>query len=151
LLSRNRSEPIDAGFFQTRIAEALYLRSTMRLPEYGRLVAGEADYLPGLIVDQYGKGLVFQTLALGMDRWKGPLIEALVRLLQPDFIVERNDARVRLLEGLPLTKRLAYGVLPDGLTLNDSYVKWQPDLMEGPNTGVYWEQFWLGKAILPYS
>src|SRR5690606_5726306 len=104
-----------------------------------------------LIVDRYGKGLVFQTLALGIDKWKEQIAQTLVSTLSPDFIIERNDARVRLLEGLPLIKQLVYGQLPAELTLTNPHIKWQPDLIDGPHTGVYWEQFWLGRAILPFA
>lgn len=151
LLTRRVTQQIDERFFQERIADAVNLRIKMQLPECGRLIAAEADYLPGLIVDRYGKGLVFQTLALGIDKWKEQITQALVSILSPDFIIERNDARVRLLEGLPLIKKLIYGRVPDDLAFEDQHLKWQADLIEGPNTGVYWEQFWLGRAILPFA
>src|SRR5690606_21242578 len=83
------------------------------------------------------------------DKWKEQIAQTLVSTLSPDFIIERNDARVRLLEGLPLIKQLVYGQLPAELTLTNPHIKWQPDLIDGPNTGVYWEQFWLGRALLP--
>lgn len=150
LLSRDITEPIDEDFFRKYIVNAVALRKTMQMPDYGRLVAGEADFLPGLIIDRYGTGLVLQTLALGMDAWKKQITDILIRTLEPEFIVERNDARVRLLEGLPLVNELVYGSLPEGLTLNSPYLKWQPDLRKGPATGVHWEQFWLGEASLPF-
>ena len=96
------SEDINEDFFRRRLQSAIAYRQRVMGNETAyRVVYGEADFLPGLIVDRYQDVLVVQTLALGMDRHKAMLADLLTGLLQPAGIYERNDSTVRRLEGLP--------------------------------------------------
>src|SRR3972149_6198815 len=102
-LLTHRPEEIDEPFFRRRLGEAwAYRRRMVRgTLEACRVVSGEGDQLPGLIVDRYGDVLVIQTLSLGMDVRKNMLVELLSELLTPAAVYERNDPHVRTLEGLP--------------------------------------------------
>lgn len=140
VLSLHR-EPADASFLKTRIADAIACRRRLGLdPEVGRIVYSEADFLPGLIVDRYGGWLVVQILTLGMDRWRGRIVEALRELVQPEGIYERSDLSIREHEGLPATKGPLWGemrelpeVLLDGLRL-------RVDVVNGQKTGLFLDQ-----------
>ena len=104
LLTRDKAETIDETFFLNRLKEAWGYRQKLGYIENCRLVFGEADYLPALIIDKFNDYFVIQTLALGMDRWKAAIVKALEQLFQPKGIYERNDVPVRELEGLPQQK-----------------------------------------------
>ncbi len=147
VLSSHR-EPVDAtdrqsvvSFLRDRIADALACRRRLGLdPDAGRIVYSEADFLPGLIVDRYGGWLVVQILTLGMDRWRGRIVEALRDLVQPEGIYERSDLSVREHEGLAATKGPLWGemrgvpeVLLDGLRL-------RVDVVNGQKTGLFLDQ-----------
>src|SRR5258708_35689989 len=86
LLTRDKAETIDDGFFYSRLSEAWGYRQRLGYTENCRLVFGEADYLPALIIDKFNDFFVFQTLALGIDRWKPAIVDALQRLFQPKGI-----------------------------------------------------------------
>src|SRR3954470_2011420 len=95
-------ERIDAAFFERRLATAIALRARMNVPSDSvRLVHGEADGLPGLVVDRYGDVLSAQFLAAGVERWKPVIADLLVKHTGCARLYERSDASVRSLEGLP--------------------------------------------------
>src|SRR6185503_5902832 len=102
---RDTRAVIDDGFFRDRIHRAWQLRQrTMPDATSLRVVFGESDGLPALVVDKFGDVLVIQTLALGIDRWKDTIVEVLRELIQPRGVYERNDVPVREKEGLPQQK-----------------------------------------------
>ncbi|HHV61331.1 MAG TPA: class I SAM-dependent rRNA methyltransferase [Firmicutes bacterium] len=102
ILTRDPAEVIDEAFFRRRVERAVaYRRSIAPGVEACRMVFGEADLLPGLIVDKYGDLVVLQTLTCGMDARKDVIVEIVRGLLEPKWIYERNDAASRSLEGLP--------------------------------------------------
>src|SRR5437016_5259277 len=116
LLSRV-AVPIDRGFYLERLQEAQRLREmVVRDSNSYRLIHGEGDLLPGLVIDRYGDCFVLQTLTRGMDLLKQTWVELLVEEFNPRLIVERNDAKVRQLEGLPMTSRVAYEAGKTGAT-----------------------------------
>jgi len=94
LLTR-KPETIDAAFFHRRIAEAWAYRQKIGYTENCRLVFGEADQMPALIIDKFNDYFVLQTLSLGMDHWKPYIVEALNTIFSPKGIYERNDVPVR--------------------------------------------------------
>jgi 23S rRNA (cytosine1962-C5)-methyltransferase len=99
----NAAEEVDAGFFRGRIMRALALREGLPAAKHAnalRLVHGESDGLPGLIVDRYADVLVAQFLAAGVERWRDPILDALVELTGCTAVYERSDAETRKLEGL---------------------------------------------------
>jgi 23S rRNA (cytosine1962-C5)-methyltransferase len=104
-----------------------------------RLVHGEADLLPGLVIDRYGSTCVMQTLSQGMDRAKFDLAEILAERHGAEVIVARNEAGVRKLENLPLEKETLRGTAaPVEITMNG--MRWRVDPVEGQKTGVYLDQ-----------
>jgi 23S rRNA (cytosine1962-C5)-methyltransferase len=104
------------------------------------MVHGEADGLPALIVDRYGDYLVIQTLSEGMERLKPRLVELLDELARPRGILERNDAKVRTLEGLPLRLELLSGHVPAKVDVDEAGIRLEVDLWKGRKTGLYLDQ-----------
>ena len=140
MLSRN-SIVADAAFFRARIEQALALRRrVVRDSDAFRLVYGEADHLPGLIVDDYRDHLVIQTLSQGMDRAKADIVRVLSELLAPRSIVERNDVAVRTREALPLSTGVLAGDVPERVEVAMNGLRWQADLLHGHKTGVFLDQ-----------
>ncbi|HEY5594601.1 MAG TPA: class I SAM-dependent rRNA methyltransferase [Nitrospiria bacterium] len=140
LLSRKRVE-INEDFFDQKISQAQSLRERW-LPgeEACRIVFGEADGLPGLIVDRYGAVLAVQLLTAGMDRFTGPVLQVLIKRFQPAAVVARNDTAGRTLEGLPQEKRLLYGELPPSVVIQKNGLSFEVDVWEGQKTGFFLDQ-----------
>jgi 23S rRNA (cytosine1962-C5)-methyltransferase len=143
---------IDREFWRHRLTTAEKLRKEVvsNATAY-RLVYGESDLLPSLIADRYNDCLVIQTLSQGMDSLKHTIIEILVELFSPRAIIERNDARVRDLEGLPRTSGLVYGVEPGELTTKELDVYFLTDLLGGQKTGSFLDQRQNRIAAADYS
>jgi len=140
LLTRNVQE-IGGEFFARRIAEAReFRRGVVRNTDAYRVVHGEGDRLPALIVDRYGDFLVIQTLDQGMDAAKDWIVAALVDEFSPRGIVARNDAAVRQLEELPLETGVVYGEAPRDLTVRMNGLSFRADLLEGQKTGIFLDQ-----------
>lgn len=141
LLSRTERSPDQADLFQERLAAAQALREQLYPGQTTyRLVHGEGDFLPGLVIDRYGDYLSVQLLTAGMDlRW--PLLqEILVKQFAPQGIMLRNDASVRLLEGLQEERRVAYGTVPDRCPYQENGLSFFADLPTGQKTGAFLDQ-----------
>jgi 23S rRNA (cytosine1962-C5)-methyltransferase len=139
--SFDESERIDAAFFEARIAQAVRLRERLDIPSDGvRLVHGESDGLPGLIVDRYGDTLVAQFLSAGAERWKKVLADALVRQTGLARLYERSDASSRGLEGLESVTGWLRGDGPTELTLREHGWRLGLDIATGHKTGFYLDQ-----------
>ena len=140
LLSRDEIA-IDEGFFRARLsAAAEHRRRVVSDSNAFRLVHGEGDLLPGLIVDLYGDCVVVQTLTQSMDRAKETIAECLQEQRSPRAIVERNDVAVRSRESLPLTKGVLRGEDPGPVEIEMNGLRWRVDLLAGQKTGVYLDQ-----------
>ena len=113
-----------------------------------RLVYGEADFLPGLIVDRFGSILV-QLLTLGMDRCREAIVQALIEVMQPEGIYERSDVPIRELEGLEQTKGPLYGECPRHVTVTENGLLIKVDIVEGQKTGYFFDQRENRAAIEP--
>ncbi|MCC9596423.1 MULTISPECIES: class I SAM-dependent rRNA methyltransferase [unclassified Rubrivivax] len=135
------SERIDADFFQRRIARALALRARLPVASDGvRLIHGEADGLPGLVVDRYGDLLSVQFLSVGSVRWKDVIADALMAQTGARGLYERSDASVRSLEGLePVTGWLRGGGGTE-VTIREHGWKLTLDVATGHKTGFYLDQ-----------
>src|SRR5512138_1571182 len=134
-------EPVDEAFFARRIASALALREHLFPGErFVRLVHGEADLLPGLVVDRYGDAAVLQTLIPATDRRKALLAELVANALGLRSVVERNDVRVRELEGLAQTKGVVRGEAPGPVEYREGEVRMRLDLLAGQKTGAFLDQ-----------
>lgn len=140
LVTRGR-DTIDAGFFAGRIARAVRLREQL-MPGARtlRLVHGEADLLPGLVVDRYEDWLSVQVLTLGIETRAELVREALERTLQPKGVVRAADTPLRALEGLPLERGLWWGEVPDRIEVEIEGFRVEADLFRGQKTGLFLDQ-----------
>jgi 23S rRNA (cytosine1962-C5)-methyltransferase len=137
----SRVEAIGRSFLRRRLEAALELRRRLVADsEAYRLVHGEGDGLPGLVVDRYGAYLVFQALDQGMDRLTPELLSCLQELLDPAGIVARNDAAVRAKEGLALEARVAAGEVPELVPVRMHGLTFFADLLHGQKTGMFLDQ-----------
>jgi 23S rRNA (cytosine1962-C5)-methyltransferase len=135
-------ETIDRNFFKKRIQTAWqYRKQFINEPEYCRLIFGEADFLPALIVDKFGPYMVIQTLALGIDVHKETIISVLEELFEPEGIFERNDVPVRRLEGLD-DKKVGYlkGNFPTKIKVMENGIPFYADIEHGQKTGFFYDQ-----------
>jgi 23S rRNA (cytosine1962-C5)-methyltransferase len=136
-----RGETLAEGFLRDRIERALRWRETVAAgAEAYRVAHGEGDGLPSLVVDRYGEYLAIQTLSQGTERAKAEIVAVLVDLLGPKGIVERNDPRVRALEGLEQTVSVLHGVVPDVVEVCEGDVRFRVDLHKGQKTGLFLDQ-----------
>jgi 23S rRNA (cytosine1962-C5)-methyltransferase len=129
------------GFVRERVGEALRWRGIVASGAGAyRLVHGEGDGLPALIVDRYGEYLVVQTLCQGMERLKDEIVRVLVELCRPQGILERNDPRVRQLEGLESRVSLLHGEVPEMVEVDEGGLHLAVDLWKGQKTGLFLDQ-----------
>lgn len=139
LLTRDVSTPINQDFFAQRLQRALNLRTALFDRPFYRLVYGEADALPGLIIDRYGDHLVVQITTAGMEALKAPLLDALQSVLQPASILWRNDHSMRRLEGLPEYVETAFGEPPAKIELEENKVRFLISPWQGQKTGWFYD------------
>jgi 23S rRNA (cytosine1962-C5)-methyltransferase len=147
LLTQDRKEVIDEGFFLKKIRQCWDYRRQLGYVENCRLVFGEADGLPQLIVDKFNDYFVIQTMALGMDLWKPAVVNALQTIFKPKGIFERNDVPVRELEGLPQQKGFLSEPFDTTIIINENGLKFYVDLENGQKTGYFLDQQDNRKAI----
>lgn len=145
-----KDEPIDCAFIFRRVKEAVDYRRTFADLHSCRVIFAESDRLPALIVDSFGDVLVLQCLALGMERFKQDVVDALVEELHPAGIWERNDVPVRRLEGMEMTTGLLYGQVPDRVEMVENGVHFWVDVKEGQKTGFFLDQKENRAAIAPF-
>jgi 23S rRNA (cytosine1962-C5)-methyltransferase len=139
--SFDEAERIDAAFFERRIARALALRARLPIESDGvRLVHGEADGLPGLIVDRYGDLLSAQFLSAGTERWKATIADLLLKATGLTRLYERSDSGVRKLEGLEPAAGWLRGEGATEVTIREHDWKLTLDVAEGHKTGFYLDQ-----------
>lgn len=140
ILTRNE-EAVDRGFLDRRLERAIAYRERVSAGrEAMRLVFGEADGLPGLVVDRYGDHLVMQIQAAGMDRLESELVGLLQERLKPESILARNDSAVRTLEGLPRAVTALHGEPPETVTYRENQLRWTVSLRKGQKTGAFLDQ-----------
>ncbi|HET6466831.1 MAG TPA: class I SAM-dependent rRNA methyltransferase [Geminicoccaceae bacterium] len=140
LLTRNKDAQIDRAYFQRRIARALALRERLFDRPFYRLLHGEADGLPGLVVDRFGEALVVQINTAGMQRMAALIGEALEAAVRPKTLLMKGDAPVRQLEGLEEEVELVRGDLPERVEVEENGLVFTADLREGQKTGWYYDQ-----------
>lgn len=139
LLSRKPNLKCGANFFKERLATALALREKLFDQPYYRLVFGESDGLPGLVIDRFGSVLSVQITTAGIDQRKEALFAALHELLSPEAIILKNDNSQRQQEGLDLESELAYGKLPEPLIIEENGARFKIDILEGQKTGWFYD------------
>lgn len=139
LLSRKGSLKCGANFFKERLATALALREKLFAKPYYRLVYGESDGLPGLVIDRFGSVLSLQITTAGIELRKDMLISALLELLSPSAIVLKNDNSQRQLEGLDTESYVVYGQLPESLVIEENEATFKVDILAGQKTGWFYD------------
>ncbi len=131
---------IDEDYFFEAINQANQRRIDLGYTSHYRALFGEADFVPGLIVDKYGDILSIQVLSLGVDKLKEMFIRILVRIFHPTGIYERSDLEVRKKEGLELFKGCVYGSIPEEVIINEEGLKLNIDIINGQKTGAFLDQ-----------
>ena len=145
IMSRHKDHPITEDFIKERVRAAWEYRKQVIDTDSCRLIFGEADWLPGLVVDKFSDVLVVESLALGIDRLKNLILEALVSVLKEDGIAvrgvyERSDAKVRLQEGLPRYKGFIGEPFDTKVEITENGVKYVVDVQDGQKTGFFLDQ-----------
>jgi 23S rRNA (cytosine1962-C5)-methyltransferase len=134
-------EPADLALWRRRLERAIAFRSTLRIDATAyRVVHGEGDLLPSLVVDRYGEYLVVQSLTQGVERLLPQITDLLVELLAPRGILARNDAKVRALEGLEQRVDQLYGEVPDSIVVREGAIEYDVDPWKGQKTGLFLDQ-----------
>ena len=152
LLSRDEQTVIDEVFFEKRVRDAWEYRKKVVDTRSCRVIFGEADFFPGLVIDKFSDVLVVQSLALGIDRYKEMIIELLKKVLKEDGIqirgvYERSDAKVRRQEGMELVKGFIGPEFPTLVEIEENQVKYQVDVKDGQKTGFFLDQKYNRLAI----
>ena len=140
IMSRDPGHPIDGALIEARLRSALRLRERLHREPYYRLVFGEADGLPGLVLERFGDVLVGQIATVGMEALRGTL-EAVVReQLAPAGLFWKNDTGARALEALARTAETAFGTVPEPLTVREAGLNFSAPLAAGQKTGWFYDQ-----------
>lgn len=144
--------PVDEAFWHARLKAAIDFRASLALDATAlRLVHGEADLLPSLIVDRYGDYLVLQALSQGMDRLVPTLVPMLVELTGAKGVLARNDPKVRLLEGLEQKVEVLHGEVPESIPAREGPVHYDVDAWHGQKTGLFLDQRENREAAARYA
>lgn len=140
LLTRDKNEIIDETFFLNKIRSAWEYRQRIGCTENCRLVFGEADFLPALIIDKFNDYFVIQTLSFGIEVWKAAIVKALQTIFNPKGIYERNDVPVRELEGLEQKKGFLTEPFDTDIIINENGLRFNVDIKNGQKTGYFLDQ-----------
>ena len=144
--------PADRSLIRTRLENAFRYRDSLAIDANAyRLVHGEGDLLPSLIVDRYGDYLVLQALSQGTDRMLPDVTSMLVELLSPLGVLARNDPKVRTLEGLEQKVEVLHGTIPDSVVVREGAVEYDVDLRRGQKTGLFLDQRENREAAARYA
>ena len=147
LLTRDKNEAVNGDFFYNRLLKAWSYRQQLGYTENCRLIFGEADYMPQLIIDKFNDYFVIQTLALGIDKWKPAIVSSINKIFNPKGIYERNDVPVRELEGMQQQKGFLSNPFPTEIIISENGVKFFVDIENGQKTGYFLDQQDNRKAI----
>lgn len=152
MLSRKKEQKVDDAFIKMRVKNAWeYRKKTVEL-SCCRVIFGEADFLPGLVIDKFSDVLVVQSLALGIERFKSLIIKSLIEIMEEDGVVirgvyERSDAKVRLNEGMERVKGFIGEPFDTKVPIIENGVKYYVDVAEGQKTGFFLDQKYNRLAI----
>lgn len=139
LVSRDSTMLLNSSLLVHRVNVALSMRERVYQRPYYRLVYGESDGLPGLVVDRFGEVLVVQITTAGMERVRDDIIAALEKVIRPQAIVLRNDNSIRTMEGLECYVAAALGTLPEQLEVEENGIRFEAPLAGGQKTGWYYD------------
>lgn len=140
LVSRDAAHPFSASLLVHRLKVALALRERLYAQPFYRLVYGEADGLPGLVVDRYGPLCVAQITTAGMEQMQDAILTALQKVIKPDAVLWRNDSSVRELEGLPSYVSAAYGEIPEQVEIVENNARFIVLPQQSQKTGWFYDQ-----------
>lgn len=145
LLSRKKDAVIDEAFMEQRVRDAWNYRKQTIDTSSCRLIFGEADFLPGIVIDKFSDVLVVESLALGIDRWKPTIVESLKKVLAEDGVAirgvyERSDAKVRLQEGMERYKGFIGEPFDTKVEIVENGVRYMVDVEDGQKTGFFLDQ-----------
>ncbi|HYE82581.1 MAG TPA: class I SAM-dependent rRNA methyltransferase [Clostridia bacterium] len=149
LLTREQEE-INKAFFRKRILQAWDYRKKLVDTSSCRVIFGEADFLPALIVDKFGDYLSIQTLSLGIEKYKDIIVELLDEILEPKGIYERNDVKIREKEGLQQKKGFIKGPFDTTVPIMENEIKMLVDIENGQKTGYFLDQRENRAALRPF-
>ncbi|TBW13263.1 class I SAM-dependent rRNA methyltransferase [Azotobacter chroococcum subsp. isscasi] len=150
LISRDLKHPLDKSLLVHRINVALSLRERLFDAPCYRLVYGDSDLLPGLVVDRFGDHLVVQLASAAMERHRDAVVEALVQVLKPAGILFKNDSSARDAEGLERYVETAFGVMPEWVALEENGVKFEAPVQGGQKTGWFYDHRLNRARLAPY-
>ena len=145
MMSRRKEHPVTEELLETRVRDAWNYRKAVTDTSCCRVIFGEADFLPGIVIDKFSDVLVVESLALGIDRLKGIILDKLIKVLQEDGIsirgiYERSDAKVRLQEGMERAKGFIGEAFDTKVLIEENGVKYYVDVQDGQKTGFFLDQ-----------
>ncbi|MDO8938906.1 MAG: class I SAM-dependent rRNA methyltransferase [Methylicorpusculum sp.] len=139
LLSRKLNLSCGINFFKSRLTTALRLREQLFNKPFYRLIFGESDGLPGLVIDRFDRVFSVQITSAGIEKHKSFLMSALIELFNPEAIVLKNENSQRALEGLSQENEIGYGKMPEALVIEENGVKFVIDVLTGQKTGWFYD------------
>ncbi|WP_291564680.1 MULTISPECIES: class I SAM-dependent rRNA methyltransferase [unclassified Clostridium] len=147
IMTRDINEEIDKDFFRRKLRDAWEYRKKVVDTSSCRFIFGEADFMPGIVIDKFEDIYVIQSLALGIDKYKQTIVDILVEEYNARGVYERSDAAVRLKEGMEQTKGFLSGTFDTMITIEENGVKYYVDIENGQKTGFFLDQKENRKAI----
>jgi 23S rRNA (cytosine1962-C5)-methyltransferase len=150
LLSRDIKLPLDKSLLVHRLNVCLSLRERLFDKPFYRLVYGDSDLLPGLVVDRFGDILVVQLASAAMEQLKDDVLAALIQVIKPSGILLKNDSAARDAEGLNRYVETAFGLVPEWVALEENGVKFEAPVMEGQKTGWFYDHRMNRARLAPY-
>lgn len=150
LVSRDVKHVLDKSLLVHRLNVALSLRERLFDKPFYRLVYGDSDLLPGLVVDRFGDHLVVQLASAAMERNKDAVLDALVQVLKPRGVLWKNDSAARDAEGLERYVDTAFGMVPEWVALEENGVKFEAPVLEGQKTGWFYDHRMNRARLAPY-
>jgi 23S rRNA (cytosine1962-C5)-methyltransferase len=150
LLSRDLKHPLDKSLLVHRLNVCLSLRERLFGTPHYRLVYGDSDLLPGLVVDRFGDLLVAQIASPTLEAHRDEVLAALVQVLKPAGVLWKNDSSARDAEGLPRYVEVAYGEVPDWVALEENGVRFEAPVREGQKTGWFYDHRMNRARLAPY-
>ena len=152
IMSRRKEHPVTQELLETRVRDAWNYRKAVTDISCCRVIFGEADFLPGIVIDKFSDVLVVESLALGIDRLKGIILDKLIKVLQEDGIsirgiYERSDAKVRLQEGMERAKGFIGEAFDTKVLIEENGVKYYVDVQDGQKTGFFLDQKYNRAAV----
>ena len=150
LISRDTKHVLDKSLLVHRLKVALSLRERLFDKPFYRLVYGDSDLLPGLVVERFGDVIVAQLASATMERHKDDVLAALLQVLKPAAVLWKNDSSAREAEGLPRYVESAYGDVPEWAALEENGVKFEAPIVEGQKTGWFYDHRMNRARLAPY-